>query len=102
MGPAKRPRGARPTEALEVNLLAASQERFSFPGKHYNSENERLHPRRAQQPIDVWFCGGTSLLGARRAGKAGVRFDRSRTNDEEIRRAIDAKGYKVKHKEKMQ
>lgn len=37
-----------------------------------------------------------------RSGKAVVRFDRSRTNDEEIRRAIDATGYKVKHKEKLQ
>lgn len=37
-----------------------------------------------------------------RAGKAVVRFDRSRTNDEEIRRAIDATGYKVKRKEKVQ
>lgn len=37
-----------------------------------------------------------------RTGKAVVRFDRSRTNDEEIRRAIDATGYKVKDKEKVQ
>lgn len=37
-----------------------------------------------------------------RTGKAVVRFDRSRTNDEEIRRAIDATGYKVKNKEKGQ
>ena len=36
-----------------------------------------------------------------RVGKAVVRFARSRTNDEEIRRAIDATGYKVKHKEKV-
>jgi copper chaperone CopZ len=35
-------------------------------------------------------------------GTAIVRFDRERTNDEEIRRAIDATGYKVKNKEEIQ
>ena len=37
-----------------------------------------------------------------RTGKAVVRFDRGQTNDEAIRRAIDATGYKVKDKEDMQ
>ena len=35
-------------------------------------------------------------------GKAVVRFDRGRTNDDAIRRAIEATGYKVKDKEEMQ
>ena len=37
-----------------------------------------------------------------RTGKAVVRFDRGQTNDEAIRRAIAATGYKVKDKEDMQ
>ena len=37
-----------------------------------------------------------------RTGKAVVRFDRGQTNDEAIRRAIDATDYKVKDKEDMQ
>ena len=37
-----------------------------------------------------------------RTGKAVVRFDRGRTNDDAIRRAIEATGYKVKDKEEMQ
>lgn len=37
-----------------------------------------------------------------RTGKAVVRFDRGQTNDEAIRQAIDATGYKVKDKEDMQ
>lgn len=35
-------------------------------------------------------------------GKTVVRFDRDQTNDEEIRRAIDATGYKVENKEDLQ
>lgn len=37
-----------------------------------------------------------------RIGRAVVRFDRGRTSDEVIRRAIDATGYKVIDKEEMQ
>jgi alkanesulfonate monooxygenase SsuD/methylene tetrahydromethanopterin reductase-like flavin-dependent oxidoreductase (luciferase family) len=71
LGTAKRTRGARLSEAIEVIRLATSQERFSFEGTHYRYEAESLHPRPVQRPIDLWFCGGTSLQGARRAGKAG-------------------------------
>jgi alkanesulfonate monooxygenase SsuD/methylene tetrahydromethanopterin reductase-like flavin-dependent oxidoreductase (luciferase family) len=71
LGTAKRTRGARLTEAIEVIRLATSQDRFSFEGRHYRYENESLHPQPLQRPIDTWFCGGTSLQGARRAGGAG-------------------------------
>jgi alkanesulfonate monooxygenase SsuD/methylene tetrahydromethanopterin reductase-like flavin-dependent oxidoreductase (luciferase family) len=71
LGTAKRTRGARLTEAIEVLRLATSQDSFSFEGRHYRYANESLHPRPVQRPIDMWFCGGTSLQGARRAGAVG-------------------------------
>jgi alkanesulfonate monooxygenase SsuD/methylene tetrahydromethanopterin reductase-like flavin-dependent oxidoreductase (luciferase family) len=73
-GTSKRTRGARLREAMEVIRLATSQESFSYDGKHYHYANESLLPRPIQQPIDMWFCGGTSLQGARRAGKAGLGY----------------------------
>jgi len=73
-GTAKRTRGARLREAMEVIRLATSQERFSYEGKHYQYTDESLHPRPIQRPIDLWFCGGTSLQGARRAGQAGLGY----------------------------
>ena len=70
----KRTRGARLVEAMEVIRLATGNERFSYEGKHYQYDNAQLLPRPVQQPIDMWFCGGTSLQGARRAGRAGVGY----------------------------
>lgn len=73
-GTAKRTRGARLREAMEVLRLATSQESFSYEGKHYQYQDEKLLPRPIQSPIDLWFCGGTSLQGARRAGNAGLGY----------------------------
>jgi alkanesulfonate monooxygenase SsuD/methylene tetrahydromethanopterin reductase-like flavin-dependent oxidoreductase (luciferase family) len=73
-GTSKRTRGARLREAMEVLRLATSQESFSYEGEHYRYRDESLLPRPIQQPIDMWFCGGTSLQGARRAGKAGLGY----------------------------
>ena len=104
LGTAKRTRGARLTEAMEVIRLASSQERFSFHGKHYHYEDESLHPRPVQQPLDMWFCGGTSLLGARRAGKAGVGYwlanspwEHSRAIIEEYRKVGREAGFPPEH-----
>ena len=74
LGTAKRTRGARLTEAMEVLRLATSQDQFSYEGKHYSYRQVALHPRPVQRPIDMWFCGGTSIQGARRAGRAGVGY----------------------------
>ncbi len=73
-GTAKRTRGARLREAMEVIRLATSQESFCYEGKHYQYTDESLHPRPIQRPMDLWFCGGTSLQGARRAGAAGLGY----------------------------
>lgn len=73
-GTKKTTRGARLREAMEVLRLATSRDTFSYEGKHYQYENEQLLPRPVQQPLDLWFCGGTSLQGARRAGKAGLGY----------------------------
>jgi len=70
----KRTRGARLVEAMEVIRLATAGERFSFHGKHYHYDDVALRPRPVQQPIPMWFCGGTSMQGARRAGEAGLGY----------------------------
>jgi alkanesulfonate monooxygenase SsuD/methylene tetrahydromethanopterin reductase-like flavin-dependent oxidoreductase (luciferase family) len=74
LGTAKRTRGARLVEGMEALRLATSQERFSYHGKHYRYDDVELHPRPVQRPIEMWFCGGTSLQGARRAGRAGLGY----------------------------
>ncbi|MDP6978076.1 MAG: LLM class flavin-dependent oxidoreductase [Myxococcota bacterium] len=100
-GTAKRTRGARLREAMEVLRLATSQDTFSYQGKHYQYENESLHPRPIQRPIDMWFCGGTSLQGARRAGAAGLGywlancpFDHTEAIVKEYRQAGKEAGFK--------
>jgi alkanesulfonate monooxygenase SsuD/methylene tetrahydromethanopterin reductase-like flavin-dependent oxidoreductase (luciferase family) len=100
LGTAKKTRGARLTEAMEVIRLATSQETFSYAGKHYHYANETLHPRPVQRPIDMWFCGGTSILGARRAGGQGLGywlanapFDHSEAIVKEYRRAGREAGF---------
>lgn len=99
-GTAKRTRGARLREAMEVLRLATSQETFSYHGEHYRYENESLFPRPVQRPIDMWFCGGTSLQGARRAGRAGLSywlanspFDHTKSIVAEYRRAGREAGF---------
>jgi alkanesulfonate monooxygenase SsuD/methylene tetrahydromethanopterin reductase-like flavin-dependent oxidoreductase (luciferase family) len=74
LGTAKRTRGARLSEAMQVLTLASSQKTFSYEGKHYQYSNEELRPEPVQKPIDMWFCGGTSLQGARRSGQAGFGY----------------------------
>jgi alkanesulfonate monooxygenase SsuD/methylene tetrahydromethanopterin reductase-like flavin-dependent oxidoreductase (luciferase family) len=74
LGTAKRTRGARLVEGMQVIREATSHERFSWQGKHYQFDNVELHPRPLQSPIDMWFCGGTSLVGAKRCGNAGFPY----------------------------
>ncbi len=73
-GTAKKTRGARLTEAMDVLRLATSQESFSFDGKHYQYKDVSIYPQPVQKPIDMWFCGGTTTIGARRAGNAGLGY----------------------------
>lgn len=73
-GTAKKTRGARLTEGMEVMKLATSQERFSYEGKHYQYQDVSICPRPVQKPLDLWFCGGTTTIGARRAGSAGLGY----------------------------
>ena len=74
IGTAKRTRGARLVEGMEVLKLATSQEEFSYSGKHYQYENVSLLPRPVQNPIDMYFCGGATVFGARRSGQAGLPY----------------------------
>ncbi len=74
IGTAKRTRGARLREAMEVLRLATSQDTFSHDGKHYQYDNVSLTPTSVQRPIDMWYCGGTTETAARRAGKAGLPY----------------------------
>lgn len=74
MGVEKRTRGERLVEAMEIIELGTSQERFTFRGKHYHYDAISISPRSIQRPIPLWFCGGTSVKAARRAGAAGLSY----------------------------
>ena len=74
IGTAKRTRGARLVEGMQVLQLATSQEEFSYSGKHYEYNKVSLLPRPVQSPIDMYFCGGATVFGARRSGTAGLPY----------------------------
>lgn len=74
LGTAKKTRGARLVEAIEVLRRATAEDTFDFEGKHYNYDGASLSPTPVQRPIEIWFCGGTSERAARRAGEAGVPY----------------------------
>lgn len=71
---AKKTRGARLTEQINILRLATSQERFGYEGKHYCYEDAGLALRAVQKPIDMWFGSGTSIRGAKRAGANGFGY----------------------------
>ncbi|MCC6381659.1 MAG: LLM class flavin-dependent oxidoreductase [Dehalococcoidia bacterium] len=74
-GTERRGRAGRLMEGMEVVRLALSQDEFSFHGKHYHYDHVRVRPRPIQKPYPpLWLLGGTSPLGARRAGLAGFPF----------------------------
>jgi alkanesulfonate monooxygenase SsuD/methylene tetrahydromethanopterin reductase-like flavin-dependent oxidoreductase (luciferase family) len=74
MGTAKRTRGVRLREAMEVLRLASTEDSFSHHGRHYRFDDVSLHPTPVQRPFDMWFCGGTTEAAARRAGEAGLPY----------------------------
>lgn len=74
MGTAKRTRGVRLREAMEVLRLASAENTFSHHGRHYQYDDVSLHPTPVQRPFDMWFCGGTTEAAARRAGEAGLPY----------------------------
>lgn len=74
IGTAKRTRGARLTEAMQVVREATRGEPFTHVGKHYHYDDVTLHPTPVQRPVPAWFCGGTTVTAARRAGQAGVPY----------------------------
>lgn len=94
IGTAKRTRGARLRESMDILSAATSQDTFSHDGDHYRYDSLTLHPTPVSRPIDMWFCGGTSETAARRAGKAGLPywlanspFEQTKAIVEEYRRA---------------
>lgn len=74
LGTAKRTRGARLVEAMEVVRAATGEAAFSYAGKHYQYDEVTLQPAPIQRPVEMWFCGGTSEAAARRAGQAGLPY----------------------------
>lgn len=74
IGTAKGTRGARLSEQMEILRLATSRDTFSYQGKHYEYKNLQLRPTPLQRPIDMWFCGGTSRVGAQRAASGGFDY----------------------------
>ena len=74
MGTAKRTRGRRLVEGMQVIEAATSGEEFTYQGEHYGYRDVRVRPAPQQRPIPMWFCGGTSEAAARRAGEAGLAY----------------------------
>lgn len=74
LGTAKRTRGKRLVEAMEVLALATTGDEFSYDGECYRYERARVRPAPVQRPIPMWFCGGTSEAAARRSGRAGLPY----------------------------
>lgn len=89
LGTAKSTRGARLAEAMEVIRLATSGERFSYVGKHYRYTDERLRPSARQRPIEMWFCGGTSRIGAQRAASAGFDYWTANSDYERAKEIVE-------------
>ena len=74
LGSPKRTRGVRLVEGMQVLDLATRGEPFSYEGRHYSYSDAVLCPRPVQRPIPMWFCGGTSVKAAQRAGEAGLPY----------------------------
>ena len=74
MGFEKKTRGARLTEAMEIMRLGTGNDSFSYEGKHHQFQNREILPRSVQDPVEMWFCGGTRQASARRAGKSGFNY----------------------------
>lgn len=74
MGFAKKTRGVRLSEAMEIMRLGTGNDSFSYQGKHYQYDNAQVYPRPVQRPIDMWLCGGTTPVTARRAGRSGFSY----------------------------
>lgn len=70
----KRTRGVRLVEGMQVLDLATRGEPFSYEGRYYDYRDVTLHPAPVQRPIPAWFCGGTSIKAAQRAGEAGLPY----------------------------
>lgn len=86
---AKKTRGARHTEAMEIMRLGTRQGRFSYAGKHYQYENIEFVPTPVQRPIDMWFCGGNSVAGAQRAARSGFDYWTANLPLESAKQIID-------------
>jgi alkanesulfonate monooxygenase SsuD/methylene tetrahydromethanopterin reductase-like flavin-dependent oxidoreductase (luciferase family) len=74
IGTAKRTRGARLVEAIDVVASATGGGPFTHRGDHYAYDDITLQPTPVQRPVPLWFCGGTSEAAARRAGRAGLPY----------------------------
>ncbi len=88
-GTAKRTRGARLVEGMEIVARATTGEPFSYEGRHYRYDDVTLHPAPVQRPIPMWLCGGTSTPAARRAGQAGFRYWLANSPYERIEGIVD-------------
>ena len=83
-------RAGRLMEGMEVVRLALSQEEFSFSGRHFQFDRVRVHPRPIQKPHPpLWLLGGTSPLGAKRAGAHGFPFLAYGMSIDELRHASE-------------
>ncbi len=72
-GVARRHRGARMEEALDVLHLAWTQDRFSYHGRFFQYDDVSVEPKPLQRPIPVWM-GGWAEPVVRRAAQRGLNL----------------------------
>src|SRR5262249_6887674 len=70
-GVARRARGRRMTEALEVLRLAWTGDRRSFDGAFYRYADVRVSPRPVRGTIPIWV-GGHARAAVERAARGGA------------------------------
>jgi probable F420-dependent oxidoreductase len=72
-GIARRDRGARMDEALDVLRLAWTEDRFSYNGRFFQYEDVSVTPKPVQRPIPIWM-GGWAEPVVRRAATRGLNL----------------------------
>jgi probable F420-dependent oxidoreductase len=72
-GIARKDRGARMEEALDVLHLAWTEDRFSYQGRFFQYDNVLVTPKPVQRPIPIWI-GGWAEPVVRRAARRGLNL----------------------------
>jgi len=72
-GIARKERGARMEEALDILNLAWTQERFSYQGRYHRYSDVSVTPKPVRRPIPVWI-GGWAEAVVQRSARRGLNL----------------------------